>query len=147
MSPAVALSIRQPWAWAVIVLGKDVENRTWRTRHRGPLLIHASATLKKADVADFLAHVDRFPDLLARLDAAGGLQLDELRSQAGGIVGRVDLVDSVTRSDSPWFVGPHGFTLARAEPLPFQPCKGQLGLFQPFKPAREPAPASPDLFG
>lgn len=40
--PAVkALTIRQPWAWATIYGGKDVENRRRRTAYRGPLLIHA----------------------------------------------------------------------------------------------------------
>jgi hypothetical protein len=36
-----ALTIRQPWAWATIYGGKDVENRRWRTAYRGPLLIHS----------------------------------------------------------------------------------------------------------
>lgn len=146
MSPAFALSIRQPWAWAILTLGKDIENRTWRTRHRGPLLIHASAGVKAADVEDFTKHVEAHPALIERLEAAGGLQLDELRQQAGGIVGQVDVRDCVARSDSPWFAGPFGFVLAGATPLPFQPCKGQLGLFQPFKPARAPAPPLLDLF-
>ena len=45
--PAVkALTVRQPWAWATIYGGKDVENRRWRTAYRGPLLIHAG---KNAD--------------------------------------------------------------------------------------------------
>ena len=35
------LSVRQPWAW-LLFNGKDIENRTWRTSYRGPLLIHAS---------------------------------------------------------------------------------------------------------
>ena len=40
--PAVrALTVRQPWAWAIIYGGKDLENRRWRTSYRGPL-IHAS---------------------------------------------------------------------------------------------------------
>ena len=34
--------MRPPWAWATIYGGKDVENRSWRTAYRGPLLIHAS---------------------------------------------------------------------------------------------------------
>jgi hypothetical protein len=38
-----ALTIRQPWAYAILRLGKDVENRSWRTHYRGPLLIHAAA--------------------------------------------------------------------------------------------------------
>jgi hypothetical protein len=40
--PAVrVVTIRQPWAWAIVYGGKDVENRRWRTSYRGPLLIHA----------------------------------------------------------------------------------------------------------
>jgi hypothetical protein len=38
----MALTIRQPWAWAIAVAGKDVENRTWHTGYRGPLAIHAA---------------------------------------------------------------------------------------------------------
>jgi ASCH domain len=38
----LALSVRQPWAWLIVNGVKDNENRSWRTDHRGPLLIHAS---------------------------------------------------------------------------------------------------------
>ena len=38
-----AITIRQPWAELIVRGDKDVENRSWRTRHRGPLLIHAGA--------------------------------------------------------------------------------------------------------
>ena len=31
----------QPWAWAIAVAGKDVENRGWSTTYRGLLAIHA----------------------------------------------------------------------------------------------------------
>lgn len=37
-----ALSVRQPWAWAIARGHKGVENRSWTTAYRGPLLIHAS---------------------------------------------------------------------------------------------------------
>jgi hypothetical protein len=40
-SAVKALTMRQPWAWATIYGGKDVENRRRRTAYRGPLLIHA----------------------------------------------------------------------------------------------------------
>jgi hypothetical protein len=30
-----ALTIHQPWAWATINAGKDVENRRWKTTYRG----------------------------------------------------------------------------------------------------------------
>lgn len=35
------LTIRQPWASCIVEKGKRVENRTWSTDYRGPLLIHA----------------------------------------------------------------------------------------------------------
>ena len=46
-----ALSVRQPWANA-IMLGKDVENRSRYFGYRGPLLIHASRTLDEAALDD-----------------------------------------------------------------------------------------------
>jgi hypothetical protein len=49
--------------------------------------------------------------------------------ERGGIVGQVNVVDCVTESTSEWFSGPYGFVLEDAEPLPFQPCKGRLGIF------------------
>lgn len=38
-----ALSIRHPWIDLILSGAKTVEVRTWATRHRGPLLLHASA--------------------------------------------------------------------------------------------------------
>lgn len=46
-----AISLWQPWAWAVLCLGKDVENRVWRTNHRGPLILHAAQ--RRAGVGSF----------------------------------------------------------------------------------------------
>jgi len=36
-----ALTIQQPYAWAIMEGIKTVENRTWRPWYEGPLLIHA----------------------------------------------------------------------------------------------------------
>ena len=37
--------VRQPWAWLIVHGFKDIENRSWKTRYRGTLLIQASANL------------------------------------------------------------------------------------------------------
>lgn len=37
-----ALTIRQPWAWAIARGYKPIENRGWTTNHRGPLAIHVA---------------------------------------------------------------------------------------------------------
>lgn len=115
-----ALSIRQPWAWLILYGGKDFENRDWATKFRGPFLIHASkgmTTREYGEVRDFL--MDRVKTKLPRPE-------DLLR---GGIVGRADLVDCVTESESPWFFGDYGFKLANIKPLPFRPLRGALGFF------------------
>jgi activating signal cointegrator 1 len=36
------LSLLQPWASLVVIGAKKIETRSWTTRHRGRLLIHAS---------------------------------------------------------------------------------------------------------
>jgi hypothetical protein len=37
-----ALTVRNPWAWALLH-GKPVENRSWEITYRGPLWLHAGA--------------------------------------------------------------------------------------------------------
>lgn len=112
-----ALSIRQPYAWLIVNGHKDVENRTWRTPYRGPVLIHAGKTYPKRD------HEDDFDCY-----AAQGYPADR-ESMLGGIVGIANITGCVTSSDSRWWIGPVGFTLAEAEPCGLIPCKGELGFF------------------
>jgi hypothetical protein len=37
------LSIRQPGAYLTTRGSKDIENRSWSTKYRGPFLVHAAA--------------------------------------------------------------------------------------------------------
>lgn len=109
-----ALSIMQPWAWLIVNGFKDIENRSWWTFYRGPVLIHAS---KRHDgpKGDWPWANIPGPD----------------RFDYGGIVGQAEIVDCVTKSRSEWFCGPYGFVIQGARPLPFRPCRGQLGFFLP----------------
>src|SRR6202161_3174427 len=109
-----ALSIRQPWAWAIVEGLKPVENRSWPTNYRGPLLIHAGL---REDHLGWLA-----------LDRMGIDFPDDV--QTGGIIGGVDLVDCVRGYDSPWAIdGCWHWVLDAARSLPFRPMRGQLGIF------------------
>ena len=113
-----ALSIRQPWAYLIAQGEKTVECRTWRTAHRGPLLICASA--RPAGLFDF-----------------GDGQIAEL---PGGVaVATVDMLDCVPFG--PEHVEPAGFDkmpdrpcfawiLANARTIAPFPVKGRLGLFE-----------------
>lgn len=119
------LSIRQPWAWLIIHGGKDIENRTWHTKYRGRFLVHASAGCTRKQWGDAV----RFCLDQGVIETPFNVPtLDEL--QRGGIIGSVELVDSVDHSDSPWYMGEKGFVLRDPKPLQFMPLKGQLGFFE-----------------
>jgi hypothetical protein len=109
-----ALSIRQPWAWAIIAGVKDVENRTWPTSYRGPLLIHAGL---KDDLNGW-----EFLDEL-------GIPLP-VDPPTGGIVGVVDLVDCLQGYDSVWAQqGCWHWLLKSPRARSFVPMRGRLGIF------------------
>ena len=109
-----AISIRQPWAWAIIHAGKDVENRTWNTHYRGLLAIHAPAKRKS---------IDWWP--------RGVIRPEEEDCPLSAIIGVVELTDVVERMRSKWFGGPYGFVFVNPQPLPLPiHCKGGLGLWK-----------------
>jgi hypothetical protein len=108
-----ALTIKQPWAWAIVFRGKDIENRSWLTHYRGELAIHAGA---------------RMHDYTKMPRGVRAPEEDELVFSA--IIGIVEVVDSVESSRSRWFMGPCGLVLAKPRALKTPvPCKGALGLW------------------
>jgi hypothetical protein len=122
-----ALSIRNPWAWAIIHAGKNIENRSWSTNYRGPFLIHASKGMTRGDYENCL---DAMHQISRTHPFPSGLTLPAFEAlERGGIVGKARIVDCVSSSPSPWFFGPYGFVLADVEPVTFRPCKGALGFF------------------
>jgi hypothetical protein len=125
------LSIKQPWASLIVNGLKDIENRDWRTHHRGPVLVHASQ--RPADItAEELRH-------------EYGVDMPK-RMRHGGVVGIVDIVDCVDHHHSKWFVGKHGFVLKNPRRLEFYRCPGRLGILEAppsllakLKPERRPS--------
>lgn len=120
-----AVSVRQPWAWAISRAGKDVENRAWSTMYRGELYIHAGKT------------VERFA--VGQVVWLAGCALPE-EFATDGLVGKVRLVD-VHHADecfttcSPWAEpGCWHWVLVDRQRLPaLVPCRGRLGLFRPVE--------------
>ena len=95
------LTVRQPWAQLIARGLKDIENRTWATRYRGPLLIHASAT-----------------------------PCSDRGLPTGRLVAVVNLDGCVSHSESPWFEGPVGWQLSGARALSLdRHIVGRLGLW------------------
>jgi len=121
--PMLCLSIRQPWAHLILHHGKDIENRTWPTKVRGRILIHASKSMTRQEYEDaaWFAYECR------RVHLPDCWPVDLPR---GCIVGSVEIVDCVQQWDSPWFGGPWGFVLRNPQPLQVTPCRGALGFFR-----------------
>lgn len=115
-----ALSIRQPWAHMIIHGGKDIENRTWKTKLRGRFLVHASKGMTKQEYQFVVEYC-------ARRELPSPPPYDQLKR--GGVIGTVELVDCIYSSDSPWYMGDVGFVLANPSPLQFIECPGRLGFY------------------
>lgn len=129
--PTLAISIRQPWAWAIIHMGKDIENRAPRAASNMKngigqrVAIHAAKTLLRIDyerAAKFMAAIP-FPGAIvppAPLDLPRGC-----------LIGEVTITEIVRKSTSPWWMGPRGLVLADpvAYPAPLI-TEGALGLFE-----------------
>lgn len=112
-----ALTIRQPWASAIVLGHKAIENRTWRPaacRLPMRLAIHAG---KRVDQAGL--------EFIARM----GIVLPELPTSA--ILAVVTVEQIVDRSDDPWFHGPLGWVLRDIHRVWPIPCDGQQGLWLP----------------
>ena len=92
-----AISIKQPWAYLICAGIKDVENRTWATKYRGPVYIHASAK----PVGQYF-EIDVFTaDQLNFLIQSKKINLIE-KVQLSAIIGHVDIVDCVVNYPSIW---------------------------------------------
>ena len=125
-----ALTLTQPWATAIAVGVKSVETRSWSTRYRGPLAIHAA---KGMDV-DAFAMAAYLRDL--RL-----LDIPVARLPRGAVVARCTLVDVVPvrhiaaltteeRLLGDYSEGRFAWILEDAEAFPEPiPARGALGLW------------------
>lgn len=128
-----ALTIRQPWAACIASGAKTVENRTWATKHRGRLAIHAGAAFDRNPDSDApeLAHLDRFvikayyeaPTVLRMRSAIVAVgDLDDCHPYEPGCC----VSPWAEKSDGVWH-WTIGSIRALSRPVP---CRGHLGLWR-----------------
>ncbi len=102
------ISIKQPWAYAILNLGKDIENRTWTTPYRGRLLIHASKSVCLGGMR-FLANLIE-QDKLNNVEPEKLTLIQDILTKGkkglifGAIIGSVDLVDVTQNHSSIWAI-------------------------------------------
>ena len=116
--PTLALSVRQPWAWAIIHAGKNIENRTKgffgmkpHSSYCRPIAIHASSGMTRAEYLEGA-------DFMVTLGIKCPVPADLIR---GAIIGAVTVTSILNKSHSPWFFGPFGLVLSmptRCDPIP-----------------------------
>lgn len=118
-----ALTVRQPWAWAILHAGKHIENRTRRTNFRGRFYIHAGLAVPNWQL---------LLDVESRTRVSVPTSTDAMLY--GHIIGTAELVGCVW-SDK--LVGPWGepqawhWMLQNVKPLRKSiPARGQLGLWE-----------------
>ncbi len=132
-----ALVIRQPWADLVVDGHKTIENRSWSTAYRGPLLIVAAKALDKG------AHWSALPVcfIAGVLDVPESGDVDAVAffgaRDFGAIIGVVDLVEvhhpSSSGGQGPWSErGEMHWELVRAHRFDIAiPYKGRLDAEAP----------------
>ena len=115
-----AVTIRQPFAWAIAAGFKDIENRRWAPRVEPTELVAIHAAVAAPD-ADDVTRVQKRIGHRARVPEA---------YDCGAIVAVARVAKVVTSSRSAWFSGPLGWVLEDVTPVrkPID-CKGQLGLW------------------
>ena len=118
-----ALSIRQPWAWMIVHGWKDIENRDWATGFRGRFYVQASKGMTRDEYYEACIVAKR---IRGNINDLPPMELID----RGFLIGSVEIVDCVTKSESPWFFGKHGFVLSNPESFIPIPCVGALGFFE-----------------
>ncbi len=129
------LTLRQPWGWAVAHQGKDVENRTWPTRYRGLVAVHAGKSAEGALMpfpAAIRAHLDAQRDQSPELAVRGAIvaiaSLEDVHLAADCMnfrSGRVNYCSPWAQQDQ------YHWRLTRVKPLTEPvPCRGSLGLWK-----------------
>jgi len=127
LTPLKAISIHQPWAWLIANGFKDIENRNWKTKFSGTILIHAS---QKYDEQSYITMVKRSGDKHV-YDGLAAMPANKRDFNYGGVVGYCKITACVKESKNPWFFGKYGFEISDANLLPFTPCKDKLSFFYP----------------
>jgi len=117
-----ALTVRQPWAELILRGRKPFELRSWKTKYRGPLLIHAAARIE----AEFARELGLNPEKLQTRAFVGVALLTDVRPYSR----KDSRLLKKNRAGGGWYPGLYSWVLKRPLRLPRQiDATGKLGLF------------------
>ena len=114
------LTVRQPWAYLIVNGHKNLENRSWSTRYRGPLVIQSARSY---------GSIAELSDLCLDIEEETGIALPDTFT-LGVTEGIVTLQDIVTNSQSIWaYDGDYHWILGDPAVLPAVNLSGKLGIW------------------
>lgn len=143
--PLHALTLVQPWAYAIARLGKPIENRTWTPPDwliGAYLAIHAGKKLDALAVAALRDEGFDVPDemqhgaIIAVARVVGWVAEDE-----NGVIARwhggLSRLDAFGAAATPWWMGPIGWVLDNVTAIDPVPCRGAQKLWRVPDPAAD----------
>lgn len=124
-----ALTLTSPWDFLILKGGKDIENRSWSSKERGWILIHAALGMSTEDY-------DKAVTFARAAGYTGPIpQTHELRR--GCVTGAVRITGCMHSSERArlglpmrWAMSGFGFDLAQPIVLPPVPTKGALSFWK-----------------
>jgi len=129
-----SITISQPWATLIVLGAKHYETRTWETRHRGPLAIHAAKYFPEPQRD--LCRQEPFRSILRRagyhswLDLPTGAVLGTVRISGCLPVEDMPPLDPDERALGDYYPGRWAWVLDAASELPVPvPCRGMRGIY------------------
>jgi hypothetical protein len=129
-SKHLAISVKQPWAALLIAGVKTVEVRTWATRTRGRVLIHAAKTPDPRPEGWLLVNT---PELKALAALRGGLiGVAELTACVRYRTAEAFAEAAESHRNAPnWFQpgGLYGFVFQNPHPIAYHACPGRTLFF------------------
>lgn len=136
-----AITLLEPWASLIAVEVKKIETRSWSTKYRGPLAIHAGKSLKASHM-NIAWHEPFFSALRPHHEESGGI-----RYFHGCVIATCDLVDCIKMTPEfidliksakgheydfgVYAVGRYAWILENVKPLEKPiPAKGALSIWE-----------------
>lgn len=118
-----SLSVRQPWATFIAQGWKTIEVRTWRTDHRGPLLICAA---KGADLPAGVTHIEEDGELIPLPRGVALCLVDVVDCRP------LVTADAAAANLEPEDLAGYAWAWVLANPRPVEPVpiRGKLSLFE-----------------
>ncbi|MTI83471.1 MAG: ASCH domain-containing protein [Firmicutes bacterium] len=130
-----AITLYQPWATLVALGAKKIETRSWATKYRGPLAIHAGKTIDKVNCLK--------TEIVIPLNEHGYVLINDLPT--GAVIATCNLVDCIEMTDDflrrivssqeyelgHYEIGRYAWLFENIEPLPEPvPARGRQRLWE-----------------